>query len=49
MIDDVALGVGPAVARINARAVDTRVIARAFAVGHAFGHDLRCNERRYRA
>lgn len=44
MIDDVALGVRSAVARIGARAVDARVVARALAARHAFGHDVRYGE-----
>lgn len=32
MIDDVALGIGPAIARIDTRAVDTRIVSCAFTV-----------------
>lgn len=41
MVDNVALGIGSAVARINTRAVNARVVSCAFAVRHTLGHDLR--------
>lgn len=41
MIHDIAFGVGSTVARINARAIGTRIISCAFAVRYALRHDLR--------
>lgn len=41
MIYDVALGVGSAVAGINACSVDAGIVSCAFAVRYALRHDLR--------
>lgn len=45
MIYDVTLGVGSAVAGINAYTVDTRIVSCALAVRHALGRDLRCDRK----
>jgi len=41
VINDVAFGIGSAVARIDACAVDARIVARTFAVRGAFWHNVR--------
>jgi hypothetical protein len=45
VVNDVALGIGSAVARIDACAVDARIVARTFAVRRAFWHDIRCRQK----
>lgn len=45
MIDDVTLGVGSAITRINARTVHACVISGALAVRHALRHDIGCNRK----
>lgn len=43
MIDNVALGIRTAVARIDACVIDARIVACALAVRYTFRHDIRCN------
>lgn len=45
MIDNVALGIRTAVARIDACVIDARIVACALAVRYTFRHDIRCRQR----
>lgn len=45
MIYDVTLGVRSAVAGINTRVVDARIVSCALVVRYALGRDLRCDQK----